>query len=47
MVKNKKFLFDNKHINHNLIANALVNSIYSLLNSGKKVILIYPVPEAG
>jgi peptidoglycan/LPS O-acetylase OafA/YrhL len=47
IVENGKYLFHEDYSHRELIAKAYINSIQYLLERGKKVILIYPVPEAG
>lgn len=47
IVDNGKYLLHEDYSHRELIAKAYINSIQYLLDRGKKVILIYPVPEAG
>lgn len=47
IVENGKYLLHEDYSHRDLLAKAYLNSIQYLLDSGKKVILIYPVPEAG
>jgi len=47
IVENGQYLLHDDYSHRELIAKAYINSIQYLLDRGKKVILIYPVPEAG
>jgi peptidoglycan/LPS O-acetylase OafA/YrhL len=47
IVENGKYLTHRNYSHRPLIAKAYVKSIHSLLASGKKVIVVYPIPEAG
>lgn len=47
IVDNGNYLLHEDYTHRELIAKAYTNSIQYLLDRGKKVILIYPVPEAG
>jgi hypothetical protein len=47
IVENGKYLLHEDYSHRELIAKAYINTIQYLLDRGKKVILIYPVPEAG
>ena len=47
VVSNGRYLYQEDGDRREAIARAYVDSIKSLLDSGKKVILVYPVPEAG
>lgn len=47
IVRNGEFLSHDNYTHRELLANAHIESIQQLLKGGKKVILIYPVPEAG
>ncbi|MBV1929247.1 MAG: acyltransferase [Gammaproteobacteria bacterium] len=47
IVENGKYLLHEDYSHRELIAKAYIDSIQYFLDSGKKVILIYPVPEAG
>lgn len=47
IVDNGKYLLHEDYTHRELIAKAYKDSIQYLLDRGKKVILIYPVPEAG
>jgi hypothetical protein len=47
IVDNGRYLLHEDYTHRGLIAKAYINSIQYLLDNGKKVILIYPVPEAG
>ena len=43
----EEYLYHEDYGHRELLAQAYRNSIKSLLSAGKKVILVYPVPEAG
>jgi hypothetical protein len=47
IVENGEYLFHENYTHRKLLEKAYINSIQYLLDKGKKVILIYPVPEAG
>lgn len=47
IVKNGEYLLHEDYSHRELLADAYVNSVQYLLLSGKKVVLIFPVPEAG
>jgi peptidoglycan/LPS O-acetylase OafA/YrhL len=47
IVDNEKYLLHEDYGHRELLANAYKKSIQHFINKGKKVILIYPVPEAG
>ncbi len=47
IVENGQFLLHNDYSHKHLLEKAYVNSIQYLLDKGKKVILIYSIPEAG
>lgn len=47
IVEHGRYLLHEDYSHRELIAEAYINSIQYLLAQGKKVILIYPVPEAG
>jgi hypothetical protein len=47
IVENGEYLYHEDYGHRDAIAQAYSNSIQSLLDTGKKVILVYPVPEAG
>ena len=47
IVENGKYLYHEDYQHQDAISQAYIKSIHSLLEAGKKVILIYPVPEVG
>jgi len=47
IVEGDTYLYHEKYDHHELISQRIVDSIEDLLHAGKKVILIYPIPEAG
>lgn len=47
IVANDKYLYHEEYSRRGAIAEAYINSVQELLDAGKKVILVYPVPEVG
>jgi peptidoglycan/LPS O-acetylase OafA/YrhL len=47
IVRDGEFMVHEDYTHRDLLAQAYVNSVKSLLKAGKKVILVYQVPEAG